>query len=57
MKSTNGTFVRDSRIESAVVAPGSEIRLGKTRLHVREHVHGAMNAPDVFQTLGSPRSA
>ncbi|HJL15805.1 MAG TPA: FHA domain-containing protein [Sandaracinaceae bacterium LLY-WYZ-13_1] len=33
-KSTNGTFVGDSRIEAAVVAPGSEIRLGRTRVEI-----------------------
>jgi DNA-binding NtrC family response regulator len=34
LRSTNGTFVGDSRIESAVVPPGSEIRLGKTRIEL-----------------------
>jgi DNA-binding NtrC family response regulator len=35
LQSTNGTFVGDSRIESAVVAPGSEIRVGRTRVELR----------------------
>ncbi|MCA9604627.1 MAG: sigma 54-interacting transcriptional regulator [Myxococcales bacterium] len=34
LKSTNGTFVGDSRIEAAVVAPGSEVRLGRTRVEM-----------------------
>lgn len=34
LRSTNGTFVHDSRIELAVVAPGSEIRLGRTRVEL-----------------------
>ncbi len=34
LRSTNGTFVADSRIEAAVVAPGSEIRLGRTRIEL-----------------------
>jgi len=34
LKSTNGTFVADSRIESAIVAPGSEVRIGRTRLEL-----------------------
>lgn len=34
LRSTNGTFVGDSRIEAAIVAPGSEIRLGRTRLEL-----------------------
>lgn len=34
LRSTNGTFVGDSRIEAAVVAPGSEIRLGRTRVEL-----------------------
>lgn len=34
LKSTNGTFVGDSRIEAAIVAPGSEVRLGRTRVEL-----------------------
>ena len=34
LKSTNGTFVGDSRVESIVVSPGSEIRLGRTRVEL-----------------------
>ena len=34
LRSTNGTFVGDSRIESAVVPPGAELRFGKTRVEV-----------------------
>jgi len=34
LKSTNGTFIADSRIESAIVAPGSEVRIGRTRLEL-----------------------
>ena len=32
--STNGTFVGDSRIEAAIVLPGSEIRVGRTRIEI-----------------------
>jgi DNA-binding NtrC family response regulator len=32
--STNGTFVGDSRIEAAVVLPGAEVRVGRTRLEI-----------------------
>ncbi len=32
--STNGTFVGDSRIESAIVLPGAEIRVGRTRIEI-----------------------
>jgi DNA-binding NtrC family response regulator len=32
--STNGTFVGDSRIESVVLQPGSELRVGRTRVEV-----------------------
>ncbi len=34
LRSTNGTFVGDSRIEAVVVAPGTEIRLGRTRVEL-----------------------
>ena len=34
LRSTNGTFVGDSRIEAIIVAPGSEIRLGRTRVEL-----------------------
>lgn len=34
LRSTNGTFVADSRIEAAIVAPGSEIRVGRTRVEL-----------------------
>jgi DNA-binding NtrC family response regulator len=34
LRSTNGTFVGDSRIEAVVVAPGTEIRVGRTRLEL-----------------------
>jgi DNA-binding NtrC family response regulator len=32
--STNGTFVGDSRIEAAIVLPGAEIRVGRTRIEI-----------------------
>lgn len=32
--STNGTFLGDSRIESAILQPGAEVRVGRTRLEV-----------------------
>lgn len=32
--STNGTFVGDSRIESAILQPGAEVRVGRTRLEI-----------------------
>ncbi|MGE0785402.1 MAG: sigma-54-dependent Fis family transcriptional regulator [Sandaracinaceae bacterium] len=34
LRSTNGTYVGDSRIEAVVVAPGSEVRLGRTRVEL-----------------------
>ena len=34
LRSTNGTFIGDSRIEAAVVRAGSEVRLGKTRVEI-----------------------
>lgn len=34
LRSTNGTFVGDSRIESVVVPAGSEVRLGRTRIEL-----------------------
>ena len=34
LRSTNGTVVGDSRIEAIIVAPGSEIRLGRTRVEL-----------------------
>ncbi len=34
LKSTNGTFVGDSRIESVVLPPGSEVRFGRTRMEI-----------------------
>ncbi len=34
LKSTNGTFVADSRIEAAILPAGSEIRIGRTRIEV-----------------------
>lgn len=34
LKSTNGTFVGDSRIESVVLPPGSEVRFGRTRIEI-----------------------
>ena len=34
LRSTNGTFVGDSRIESIVVPIGTEIRLGRTRIEL-----------------------
>jgi DNA-binding NtrC family response regulator len=32
--STNGTFVGDSRIEAAILLPGSEVRVGRTRIEI-----------------------
>jgi len=34
LKSTNGTFVGDSRVESIVLPPGSEVRVGRTRIEI-----------------------
>ena len=34
LRSTNGTFVGDSRIEVVIVKPGSEVRLGRTRVEL-----------------------
>lgn len=34
LRSTNGTFVADTRIESIVLPPGSELRVGRTRIEV-----------------------
>ncbi|MBX7195285.1 MAG: sigma 54-interacting transcriptional regulator [Sandaracinaceae bacterium] len=34
LKSTNGTFVGDSRVESIVLPAGSEVRVGRTRIEI-----------------------
>jgi len=34
LRSTNGTFVGDSRVESIVLPPGSELRVGRTRIEI-----------------------
>lgn len=34
LKSTNGTYFGDSRIELIIVKPGSEVRLGRTRIEL-----------------------
>lgn len=34
LKSTNGTFVGDSRVESIVLQAGSELRVGRTRIEI-----------------------
>lgn len=44
LSSTNGTFVGSSRIESVVLTPAAEIRVGKTRI---ELVPADVPAPDV----------
>lgn len=44
LKSTNGTFVGSSRVESIVVEAGTEVRVGKTRI---ELLPADVPAPDV----------
>ncbi len=44
LRSTNGTFVGESRIESAVVTAGTELRFGRTRV---ELLPADVPAPDV----------
>ncbi|MBK9388609.1 MAG: sigma 54-interacting transcriptional regulator [Planctomycetes bacterium] len=34
LKSTNGTFVGDSRVESIVLPPAPEVRVGRTRIEI-----------------------
>jgi pSer/pThr/pTyr-binding forkhead associated (FHA) protein len=47
--SRNGTFYRDQRVESLIVAPGARVRLGKAELRidaeraVPAHEENAMN--------------
>ncbi len=48
LRSTNGTFVGESRIESAVVAVGSEIRIGRARIEI---VTAGDAAPDMPSDL------
>lgn len=51
LKSTNGTFVGDS-IEAAIVAPGSEVRLGRTRLEMLPADVPMPEAPSELVTFG-----
>jgi len=44
LKSTNGTFVGSSRVESVVLVPAAEIRVGRTRI---ELLPADVPAPDV----------
>lgn len=46
--STNGTFVGDSRIESAIVLPGAEVRVGRTRIEI---LAGDVPAPELPSEL------
>lgn len=50
--STNGTFVGDSRIESAVVLPGAEIRVGRTRIEIIAADVPAPELPSELTRLG-----
>jgi len=38
LKSTNGTFVNDKRIEKARLATGDRLRVGRVELTVEKHV-------------------
>jgi pSer/pThr/pTyr-binding forkhead associated (FHA) protein len=35
LKSTNGTFVNDKRIERATIAAGDRLRVGRVELHIQ----------------------
>jgi len=52
LKSTNGTFVGDSRIEAAVVAAGSEVRLGRTRVEFLPADVPVGDAPSERESFG-----
>ncbi len=52
LKSTNGTFVGDSRIEAAVVAAGSEVRLGRTRIELLPADVPVRDAPSERESFG-----
>jgi len=51
--STNGTFVGESRIESVVVPPGSEFRVGKTRLELLAADVPLPDAPSASSRFGA----
>jgi pSer/pThr/pTyr-binding forkhead associated (FHA) protein len=38
LKSTNGTFVNDERVEKALLAAGDRLRVGRVELTVRKPV-------------------
>jgi pSer/pThr/pTyr-binding forkhead associated (FHA) protein len=38
LRSTNGTFVNDRRVERAVLVPGDRLRLGRAELEVQREV-------------------
>ncbi len=41
LKSTNGTFVNDKRVEKAKLATGDRLRIGRVELTVEEKEHGS----------------
>ncbi|MEM9068401.1 MAG: FHA domain-containing protein [Myxococcota bacterium] len=51
--STNGTFVGESRVESVVVHPPTEIRIGRTRVELLAADLPAPDAPPEQQRFGS----
>jgi DNA-binding NtrC family response regulator len=53
LKSTNGTFVGSSRIESVVVVPAAEIKVGKTRLELTPADVPAPEAPSERTRFGT----
>jgi DNA-binding NtrC family response regulator len=52
LRSTNGTFVGDSRVESIVLPPGSELRVGRTRIEVLAADAPVPEAPSEATRLG-----
>ncbi len=52
LRSTNGTYVGDSRIEAVVVAPGTEVRLGRTRVELLPADVPIPDAPPELTSFG-----
>lgn len=52
LRSTNGTYVGDSRIEAVVVAAGTEVRLGRTRIELLPADVPVPDAPSELSSFG-----
>lgn len=53
LRSTNGTFVGDTRVESIVLQPGSEVRFGRTRVQLLTADAPVPEAPSSATRFGS----